>query len=95
MSKSETYVINGISREMFERMKTDLRALGATVPDGDVCEVRHRGVSGAVVYSESDARVEVQITSKPFYVSDSVVRALLAKVVSRYAEEGSGANDSF
>ena len=88
------YVFTGVSRQAFERMKHDLRGLGVDVPDGDACVLDHRGVRGALGYSEQLGRVEVRILSKPFFVSSSAVESMLDRVMRRYAESGREASDS-
>jgi hypothetical protein len=84
-----TETFTGISRDAFERMKNDLRRLGASVPEGDDCAIRHRGVSGSLSYSEQDRCVEVQIIQKPMFVSNGRVSSWLRDIMKRYTDDGS------
>jgi hypothetical protein len=86
MAKTDSHIFRDVSRTAVEQMKTDLRALGATVRGGDTCEIEHRGVRGSMIYSESEQRLEIVIVNKPFYVSSSMVESLLKRAMRRYVE---------
>jgi hypothetical protein len=74
-------------------MKDDLRKLGVSVPTGDRCELRHQGVTGSLSYLEREQRVEVCITRKPFFVSNTAVTAMLDKVMTRYTGAANGVSE--
>lgn len=80
----QPHIFTGISRETFERMKTDLRARGVSVPDGDDVRIRHMGVTGSLEYSEEAGRVVIDILEKPFFVSNDTVASLIDQVMRRY-----------
>jgi hypothetical protein len=84
VTRALEWLLRGISRRTFERMKDDLRKAGVRVPAGDTCRLQHRGVVGSLKYLEAERSLWIRISKKPAFVPERAISSLLDRTMRKY-----------
>ena len=75
-----------ISRSDLDTIRKELTKTGIKIPAGDDVEVKGPlGVRMQVVYDESGKSLKLEITDKPFYISESQIWKVIESGAERLA----------